>query len=355
MEVSDAEAPRSSLVLYFSEDGRARIQCRLEGDTIWLTQVQMAELFQTTPQNITLHLRAVYRDGEVDEEATCKPYLQVRTEGSRPVSRQLLHYSLPAVLAVGYRVRSPRGTQFRQWATATLAEYVVKGFALDDDRLKHPPAVDLPEYFDELLERIRDIRASERRMYTRVRDILKLAADYTPTDADTQKVFQVIQNKLHHAVTGMTAAEAIAARADAAQPNMGLTTWRAGTVQKADVTGAKNYLNEQEIAELNRIVIMFLDFAEDQAHRKQQVFLRDWQQKLDEFLRFNERDVLPNAGSVSRKQADDKAAAEYEAFAARRRTAAELQGEADAFQALEAAAKQLPERAKGKAAKGGGE
>jgi len=351
--VSDAEAPRSSLVLYFSEDGRARIQCRLDGDTIWLTQAQMAELFQTTPQNITLHLRAVYREGEVDEEATCKPYLQVRTEGSRPVSRQLLHYSLPAVLAVGYRVRSPRGTQFRQWATATLAEYVVKGFALDDDRLKHPPAADLPDYFDELLERIRDIRASERRMYTRVRDILKLAADYTPTDDDTQKAFQVIQNKLHHAVTGMTAAETIAARADAAQPNMGLTTWRGGTVQKADVTVAKNYLNEQEIAELNRIVVMFLDFAEDQARRKQQVFLRDWQQKLDDFLRFNERDVLPNAGRVSRDQADAKAAAEYEMFAVRRRTAAEVQGEADAFQALEEAAQHLPKRAKGNAAKGG--
>jgi hypothetical protein len=353
--MSDAEAPRSSLVLYFSEDGRARIQCRLDGDTLWLTQAQIAELFQTTPQNITLHLRAVYREGEVDEGATCKPYLQVRTEGSRPVSRRLLHYSLPAVLAVGYRVRSPRGTQFRQWATATLAEYVVKGFALDDDRLKHPPAVDVPDYFDELLERIRDIRASERRMYTRVRDILKLAADYTPTDADTQKVFQVIQNKLHHAVTGMTAAETIAARADAAQPNMGLTTWRGGTVQKADVTVAKNYLNEQEIAELNRIVVMFLDFAEDQARRKQQVFLRDWQQKLDEFLRFNERDVLPNAGSVSRKQADDRAAAEYEAFAARRRAAAELQGEADAFQALEGAAERLPKRTKGTPAKGGDE
>lgn len=307
--MSDAEAPRSSLVLYFTEDGRARIQCRLEGDTLWLTQAQMAELFHVSVPTVNEHLSGIYAEAELAPEATIRKYRIVRTEGTRTVARQIDHYSLPAVLAVGYRVRSPRGTQFRQWATATLAEYVVKGFALDDDRLKHPPAVDVPDYFDELLERIRDIRASERRMYTRVRDILKLAADYSPTDADTQKVFQVIQNKLHHAVTGMTAAETIAARADAAQPNMGLTTWRSGTVQKADVTVAKNYLNEQEIAELNRIVVMFLDFAEDQARRKQQVFLRDWQQKLDEFLRFNERDVLPNAGSVSRKQADDKAAA----------------------------------------------
>lgn len=232
--------PRSSLVLYQTADGRTRVQCRFEEQTVWLTQAQMAELFATTPQNITQHLKAIYEERELLEGATCKPYLLVRLEGARRVERAVLHYSLPAILAVGYRVRSPRGTQFRQWATARLTEFLVKGFTLDDERLKHPPGPGVPDYFDELLERIRDIRASERRMYTRLRDILALAADYRGSEADTTKLFQVVQNKLHHAVTGMTAPELIAARADASKPNMGLTTWKGGVVQRADVTVAKN-------------------------------------------------------------------------------------------------------------------
>ncbi len=205
--MSGDASPQSSIVLYQTEDGRTRIQCRFEDETIWLTQAQIGELFQTTPQNVTLHLKAIFAEGELSETATCKDYLQVRQEGVRAVSRSLRHYRLEAILAVGYRVRSQRGTQFRQWATARLTEYLVKGFAMDDERLKNPPVPGsgLPDYFDELLERIRDIRASERRMYLRLREILALAADYTPSEPETLGFFQGVQNKLHYAATGKTA------------------------------------------------------------------------------------------------------------------------------------------------------
>lgn len=338
----DANPPQSSIILYQTEDGRTRIQCRFDAKTLWLTQVQIAELFQTTVPNINLHLKSIYEEGEQAEEATIKSFLIVRSEGSRQVNRPVLHYSLPAILAVGYRVRSPRGTQFRQWSTARLTEYLVKGFTMDDERLKNPPASGQPDYFDELLERIRDIRASERRMYLRVREILALAADYAPTQPETQRAFQTIQNKLHFAATGKTAPELIVERANAREPNMGLTTWKSGSVRKGDVSVAKNYLREQEITELNRIVTMFLDFAEDQARRRKQVFLRDWKSRLDEFLRFNDRAVLPGAGRVSREAAEDKAAWEYEQFASRRRAQLESEGEADTMKQLEDAVKKLP-------------
>ena len=327
------------VVLYRTEDGSSRVECRFADGTIWLTQIQLSELFQTTVPNINLHLKAIYAEGELEEAATIKSYLIVRREGSRRVSREVLHYNLPAILAVGYRVRSPRGTQFRQWATARLQEYLIKGFVLDDERLKNPPAAGVPDYFDELLERIRDIRASERRMYLRVREILALAADYDPTDADAQRLFQVAQNKLHFAVTGRTAPELIAERADATRPNMGLTTWKGDVVRKGDVTIAKNYLQEDEISELNRIVVMFLDFAEDQAMRRKQIFLRDWETRLDDFLRFNERAVLPNAGAMSREDADRRAHEEYARFEARRRLDAESAGEAEAMKMLKRAAR----------------
>lgn len=327
------------LVLYRSEDGNTRLVVRFEDETVWLTQAAIAELFQTTPQNITLHLAAIYREGELEEGATCKDYLQVRQEGTRQVRRVLKHYNLEAILAVGYRVRSPRGTQFRQWATARLQEYLIKGFVLDDERLKNPPTTGVPDYFDELLERIRDIRASERRMYLRVREILALAADYDPKDADAPRLFQVAQNKLHFAVTGRTAPELIAERADATLPNMGLTTWKGDVVRKGDVTIAKNYLREDEISELNRIVVMFLDFAEDQARRRKQIFLRDWEKRLHDFLRFNERAVLPNAGAMSREDADRRAHEEYARFEERRRLEAEGAGEAEAMKMLEQAAR----------------
>lgn len=347
-KLPDKVPTRSEIVFYRTEDGRTRIECRFEEKTIWLTQALIAELFQVTPQNVTLHLKAIYEEGEVSEEGTCKEYLQVRAEGGREVSRRLRYYSLPAILAVGYRVRSARGTQFRQWATERLSEYLMKGFVMDDERLKNPPGPGVPDYFDELLERIRDIRASERRMYLRVREILALAADYTPADAETQIFFQTVQNKLHFAVTGKTAPELIAGRADAAKPNMGMTAWKGGVVRKADVAIAKNYLLEEEILELNRIVSMFLDFADDQARRHKQVFMADWKGKLDDFLRFNQRGVLPASGKVSHKAAQAKAEREYEAFSARRRAALEAQAEQEMIHQLEQTAKNLPKRTKGR-------
>lgn len=334
---------KSEILLYQTEDGRTRVECRFEDQNVWLTQALMAELFQTTPQNITLHLKTIYEDGELAEAATCKDYLQVRMEGTREVKRALRYYNLETILAVGYRVRSPRGTQFRQWATARLKEFLVKGFVLDDERLKNPPGPGVPDYFDELLERIRDIRASERRMYLRVREIFALAADYDATAEEAQVFFQTAQNKLHFAVTGKTAPELIAERADQKKPNMGLTAWRGDLVRKGDVTVAKNYLSEPEISELNRIVTMFLDYAEDQTKRRKQIFLRDWQTKMDEFLRFHERNVLPDAGRVSREKADHKAYAQYELFAERRRELAEAEGE-KALRELEEKAKRIPKK-----------
>ncbi|NOS72197.1 MAG: virulence RhuM family protein [Verrucomicrobia bacterium] len=344
--MSDEPLPNSEIILYQTEDGRTRIQCRFENETLWLTQAQIAELFETTPQNVTLHLRGIFAEGELVEAATCKDYLQVRLEGGREVSRKLRHYRLEAILAVGFRVRSHRGTQFRQWATARLGEYLLKGFTMDDERLKNPPGKGHIDYFDELLARIRDIRSSERRVYLRVREILALAADYQAAEPETQAFFQTIQNKLHFAATGKTAAELIAGRADSAQPNMGLTAWRSSVVRKDDVTVAKNYLREDEIEELNRLVVMFLDFAEDQARRKKQIFLQNWVTRLHDFLNLNEREILPDAGKVSRDKAHALAEQEYERFAARRRAALEAQGEADLLGLLEAEVKKLPMKPK---------
>ena len=339
--IRDHRPARGELILYQTEDVISRVQCRFEDESLWLSQAAMAELFQTSPQNISTHLKTLYGEGEILEAATCKDYLQVRFEGTREVSRAVKHYNLDAILAVGYRVRSSRGTQFRRWATERLREYLVKGFTMDDERLKNPPVdgYGAPDYFDELLERIRDIRASERRVYLRVRDIFALAADYEPSRADTVRFFQVVQNKLHYAATGRTAAELIAERADHTQPNMGLTTWKGAAVRKADVTVAKNYLSEGEIDELNRIVVMWLDFAEDQARRRRQVFLRDWEARLDAFLRFNDREVLENAGFLSKAEADERAHREYEEFATLRRALLEAEGQRANLTALEAITK----------------
>jgi hypothetical protein len=322
-------APGSEIILYQTEDGRTRLEVKLENETVWLSQAQIAELFQTTPQNITLHLKSIFAEGELTEAATCKDYLQVRLEGKRNVERQIRHYNLDAIIAIGYRVQSQRGTQFRIWATQRLREYLIKGFTLDDERLKNPPGPGKTDYFDELLERVRDIRASERRMYLRVKEILALAADYQPEDQETQVFFQTVQNKLHFAISGKTAPELIAGRADAKKPNMGLTTWKGGVVRKGDVTIAKNYLNEDEISSLNRVVTMFLDFAEDQAQRRKQVFIRDWRTKLDEFLKFNERGVLKDAGRVTREDADRHAETQYSLFEERRRKKLEAAAEAE--------------------------
>lgn len=334
---------QGEIILYQTADGRARVECRFVDESIWLTQKLMAELFQTSVPNISQHLTAIYEEGELPPDRTVKKYLTVQREGSREVSRQVEHYNLEAILAVGYRVRSGRGTAFRQWGTARLSEYLVKGFVMDDERLKNPGG-EVTDYFDEMLARIRDIRSAERRMYLQVRNIFALAADYQPNATDTQKFFQTIQNKLHFAATGKTAPELIAERADHAKPNMGLTAWKGAVVRKDDVTVAKNYLAPEEIEELNRIVAMFLDYAEDQARRRKQVFMSDWQEKLNQFLAFNDRRVLPNAGGMSRETADQRAEGEYEKFHEKRRQLADTQAEADTMAALEGLAKTLPKR-----------
>ncbi|MFN7569914.1 MAG: virulence RhuM family protein [Betaproteobacteria bacterium] len=339
--MSGLQQPKpGEFLLYETEDGRTRVECRLVADTLWLPQAGMAELFQTSKQNVAKHLKAIFAEGELAESSVVNQWLTTAADGKK---YRVAYYNLDAILALGYRVRSARGTQFRRWATDRLREYLVKGFALDDERLKNPPlpGSGAPDRFDELLDRIRDIRASERRMYLRVREIFALAADYSPTLPETIRFFRFIQNKLHFAVTGKTAAELIFERADSSLPNMGLTTWSTGAVKKADVTVAKNYLHEPEIAELNRVVTMWLDFAEDQARRRKEVFLKDWAEKLDAFLQFNERDVLVGAGRVSKEQADAHAENQYDEFATRRRALLEAEGADFNVRSLENAAKAL--------------
>ncbi|MHB8789987.1 MAG: virulence RhuM family protein [Desulfobulbaceae bacterium] len=331
------------ILIYQTDDGKLKLDVRLENETVWLTQQLMAELFQSTQQNISQHIRNIYTEAELDPEATHKKFLSVRQEGSRQVQRSLDFYNLDMIISVGYRVRSLVATRFRIWATQRLKEYIVKGFVMDDERLKNPPVPGsaVPDYFDEMLTRIRDIRASERRMYLRVKEIYAMAADYEPSLPETTRFFSIIQNKLHFAATGLTAPELVRSRADHLLPNMGLNSWKTGEVRKTDVTIAKNYLSEEEIDELNRIVVMWLDFAEDQARRRKQVFMLHWEQKLDDFLRFNDRRVLPNAGKVSKQAAEDHAHTEYERFAQRRREHKESLGVAESIKQLEEAAKKL--------------
>ncbi len=337
------EHGKGEIVLYQSDDGLVKLEVRLQDETVWLTQQLIADLFQTTAPNISMHIRNVFEEGELTPEATRKKFLTVRREGSREVRRELEFFNLDMIISVGYRVKSLIATRFRIWATQRLKEYIVKGFTLDDERLKNPPVKGsaVPDYFDEMLERIRDIRASERRMYLRVREIFAMAADYEPAWSETTRFFSIIKNKLHFAATGMTAAELIQSRADHLLPNMGLTTWKGSEIRKSDVATAKNYLKEDEIEELNRIVTMWLDFAEDQAKRRKQVFMKDWEQKLNDFLRFNERRVLPGAGKVSKQKAEDHAKAEYEKFEVRRRDYKEALGASDYVKQLEGAIKQL--------------
>ena len=326
----------NTLILYTTQDGAAQFVLRELGGQLWLTQAEIAALYQTTVSNINKHIKAILAENELPERATIEYYSIVQTEGGREIRREVAHYALPMIIAIGYRVRSTRGTQFRQWATRTLGEYLQKGFAIDDERLKNPPVgtVAAPDYFDELLERIRDIRASEKRVYLRVREIFALAADDQPNYKETTQFFKVIQNKLHFACTGQTATQIVFNRADASQPLMGLTHTATGSVRKSDIKTAKNYLRQDEISELNRIVTMWLDFAEDQAKRKKQIFLHDWQEKLDQFLQFNDRKVLQDSGIICKKQADEKAAAEYERYAAAQRAIKEQQGESDIAELL---------------------
>lgn len=338
------------LILYRSPDGLTEIQLRAIDGTVWLTQAEMAELFQTSPQAITQLIKAIYAEGELTEAATCKELLQVRTEGARKVQRSLKFYRLEVILSVGYRVRSPRGTQFRQWATTALKEYLVKGFVINDARLKEPGGFD---YFDELLERIRDIRASEKRFYQKVRDVFAATSvDYDGSSETAQLFFQTIQNKMLFAVTKRTAAELIVARADAAKPNMGLMSWKGDKVRKGDVTTAKNYLEAGEIEELNRIVTMFLDFAEDQARRRKQMHMAEWVAQTDRFLTFNERGVLTGPGRVSHQRMETIAHHAYAEFDAGRREREAIEAEAEYIEELKRIEAEVEKAPKGKGGRG---
>jgi len=325
--------PNGEIILYQSEDGRSEVQLRAEDGTVWLSQGDMAELFQTSPQNITQHLRTVYEEGELSESATCKDYLQVRLEGDRDVRRAIKLYNLDVILGVGYRVRTIRGTQFRQWATTRLREYLIKGFAIDEARLKGSERFD---YFDELLEKIREIRASEKRFYQKVRSVYATSVDYDGQSERAQKFYATVQNKMLHAIAGMTAAELICQRADAAKPHMGLTAWKGGKVRKGDITIAKNYLLPDEIKELNRIVTMFLDVAEDRAARRKSMTMADWESELDRFLRYNDRRVLHDAGSISHSKMERITSQRYERFDAARKAAQEEEDETEHEEELKA-------------------
>ena len=348
--------PVSGQMLIY-RDGALNLQVRLDGETVWLTQLQMAELFQTTKQNISLHILNILEEGEQSREATVKEYLTVQQEGTRQVRRMVEHYNLDMILAVGYRVRSLRGTQFRQWATARLTELLVKGFTLDDERIKAGRTLGR-DYFDELLARIRDIRSSERLFYQKITDIYSTSIDYDPAATVTQDFFKTVQNKMHWAAHGHTAAEIVRRRADAGQPHMGLTTWKnapAGPVRKADVAIAKNYLQKEELESLNLVVSAYLDFAELQARGHRPMHMRDWIAKLDDFLRLGDREVLTHAGKISHELAEEHAHAQFAQYEEQRRQLEAAQPTSDFDQTIEhikqlAAPKATPVRSRKKSA-----
>lgn len=300
----------SNFLMYQTENGDTKIQVRLEGETVWMTQKAMAELFQTSKQNISLHINNIFKEGELVEDSVVKFYLTTAEDGKNYKTK---HYNLEMIIAVGYRVRSHRGTQFRQWATERLNEYMVKGFTMDDERLKEMRNIGA-DYFDELLERIRDIRASERRFYQKITDIYATSIDYDPNTPTAKEFFATVQNKLHFAIHGHTASELIMKRADASKPNMGLTSWKGDKVRKQDVAVAKNYLSQEELSDLNRIVTMYLDYAESQAKKKKPMYMKDWAERLDAFLEFNEHEILTNAGKIKAKVAEQFATEQYESF-----------------------------------------
>ena len=340
--MKDIIPENNNIIMYRTEDGNEKIEVKLFEENVWLTQAAMVELYATTKQNISLHLRNIFTTGEMEEEAVVKYYLTTASDGKK---YKVKYYNLQAIIAVGYRVRSHRGTQFRRWATERLNEYLVKGFTLDDERLKNVQNIG-SDYFDNLLERIRDIRSSEKRMYQKVRDIFKLAVDYDYNTEETREFFKIIQNKLHYAISGRTAAEIINERADASKTNMGLTSWYGSKVRKRDVTTAKNYYNKEELDNLNRIVTMYLDYAEDQAKRHKQVYMKQWREKLDAFLQFNEREILHNAGKVKKIVADKLAIEQYEEFNRARLTREAEQEDKEDFKQLEELEKSVIEKGK---------
>jgi hypothetical protein len=322
----------SDLILYTSDDGQTRLNLRLDGSTVWLTQVEIADLFETTKHNVSIHTGNIFKEGELVRAATVKQSLTVQAEGGREVSRKITYYNLDLILAIGYRVRSPRGTQFRQWATANLREYIVKGFVMDDERLKNPGGWD---YFDELLARIRDIRASEKRFYQKVRDLFALSSDYRVREQETNLFFAEVQNKLLYAATRHTAAELIVRRADPDQPNMALTTWSGARVRKQDVITAKNYLKESELDTLNRLVVIFLEQAELRVKQKTDLTLEFWRANVDRMLQFNDQPVLDGPGTVSHDDMKRITHERYDAFDQQRRAAEAIAADADDLKELE--------------------
>lgn len=317
-ELKNMDKVDGNILIYQNEKGDTKVDVYFSGESVWMTQKSIAELYQTSSQNITLHIKNIYKDRELQEEATCKNYLQVQKEGNRQVQREVKIYNLQMILAIGYRVRNNIGIHFRNWASSILEEYMRKGFAMNDERLKNPKKFG-EDYFDELLERIQDIRASEKRVYLKIRDIFATSIDYDSKSEQAEIFFKTVQNKLHYSVHGHTAAELIIERADASKDNMGLTSFKGAKVRKADVTIAKNYLNQDEISNLNRIVTMYLDYAEDQAKQHIPMYMKDWEEKLNAFLQFTGRSVLENAGSVTKKVADELAIKQYDIFDENRR------------------------------------
>ena len=314
---------KSQIVIYQAENGNTKLDVRLDNETVWLTQKQMAELFQTTIPNINMHLKSIYEECELDEFSTIKDFLIVHREGNRNVERTLKFYNLDAIISVGYRIKSHVATKFRQWATKQLREYIIKGFLLDDERLKNP---DLPfDYFEELLKRIQDIRTSEKRFYQKITDIYATSVDYDPTTEVSIVFFKTVQNKMHWAITGKTAAEIITERANSSKPNMGLTNWRGTKVRKSDVVIAKNYLNVEELAALNNLVEQYLVFAEGQALRRVPMYMKDWIEKLHGFLNLNDRDILANVRKISHELAISKAESEYDKYEKKRIIESDMQ------------------------------
>lgn len=328
----------SQILIYQSEDGQTKIEVQLQDETVWLSQKHMAELFQTTKQNIGQHLRNIFDEGELNENAVVKKFFTTAADGKK---YQTSFYSLDAIISVGYRIKSHVATRFRQWATRHIKEFIIKGFVLDDERLKNP---DLPfDYFDELLRRIQDIRTSEKRFYRKITDIYATSIDYDPTLDISINFFKTVQNKMHWAITGQTAAEIIHNRADHTKPNMGLTTWRGPKVRKQDVVVAKNYLNEDELLALNNLVEQYLVFAEGQAMRRIPMHMSDWITKLDGFLSLNDRDILEHAGKISHQMAKELAEAEYDRFHRNRLQLEAQQADEEDFDQL---ARQLEDKGK---------
>jgi len=311
----------NAVTLFQSEDGTTKLQVRIENETVWLSQKLIADLYQVSVKTINEHLINIYDENELVPEATIRKFRIVQREGAREVERLVDHYNLEAILAVGYRVRSQRGTQFRKWATAQLNEFLVKGFVLDDERLKDGRSIG-KNYFQELIERIRDIRTSERQFYQKITDIYATSIDYDPKSLVTEEFYATVQNKLHWAIHGHTAAELISERVSSDKPSLGLTSWKnspKGKIRKSDVSIAKNYLNEDELRKLNRFVTMYLDYAEQQAEEEQSMTMKDWADRLDSFLKFNKKDLLTNAGKVSAEVAKKLAEAELEKYEEKRR------------------------------------